>query len=50
MVGNNVKPVRDNEHYLEAIVNRKMRTIPIASIEYVGSRGRKIVLHLGCAR
>lgn len=48
MVGNNVKPVRDNEHYLEAIVNRKKRTIPIASIEYVESRGRKIVLHLGC--
>ena len=48
MVGNNVKPVRDNAHYLEAIVNRKMRTIPIASIEYVESRGRKIVLHLGC--
>ena len=31
-----------------SIINRKKRTIPIASIEYVESRGRKIVLHLGC--
>lgn len=48
MIENNVESVRDNEHYLEAVINRKKRTIPIASIEYVESRGRKIVLHLGC--
>ena len=45
MVENNVESVRENDRYLEAIINRKKRTIPIASIE---SRGRKIVLHLGC--
>lgn len=48
MVENNVESVRENDRYLEAIINRKKRTIPIASIEYVESRGRKIVLHLGC--
>ena len=48
MVENNVESVRENDRYLETIINRKKRTIPIASIEYVESRGRKIVLHLGC--
>lgn len=48
MVENNVESVRENDRYLEVIINRKKRTIPIASIEYVESRGRKIVLHLGC--
>ena len=48
MVENNVESVRENDRYLEAIINRKKRTIPIASIEYVESRGQKIVLHLGC--
>ena len=41
MVENNVESVRENDRYLEAIINRKKRTIPIASIEYVESRGRK---------
>ena len=36
MVENNVESVRENDRYLEAIINRKKRTIPIASIEYVG--------------
>ena len=45
---NNEESVWDNAHYLDAVINRKKRTIPIASIEYVESRGRKIVLHLGC--
>lgn len=44
----NVESVQDDEYYLEAIINRKRRKIPIGSIEYVESRGRKIVLHLGC--
>ena len=48
MVENNVESVREKGRYLETIINRKKRTIPIASIEYVESRGRKIVLHLGC--
>lgn len=48
MGGNNEESVWDNAHYLDAVINRKKRTIPIASIEYVESRGRKIVLHLGC--
>ncbi len=43
-----MESVRENDRYLEVIINRKKRTIPIASIEYVESRGRKIVLHLGC--
>ena len=47
MVENNVESVREKGRYLETIINRKKRTIPIASIEYVESRGRKIVLHLG---
>ena len=42
MVENNVESVRENDRYLETIINRKKRTNPIASI------GRKIVLHLGC--
>ena len=45
MVENNVESVREKGRYLETIINR---TIPIASIEYLESRGRKIVLHLGC--
>lgn len=45
---NNEESVWDNAHYLDAVINLKKRTIPIASIEYVESRGRKIVLHLGC--
>ena len=48
MGGNNEESVWDNAHYLDAVINRKKRTIPIASIEYVESRGRKSVLHLGC--
>ena len=48
MVENNVESVREKGRYLETIINRKKRTIPIASIEYVESRGLKIVLHLGC--
>ena len=40
MVENNVESVRENDRYLETIINRKKRTIPIASIEYVESRGR----------
>lgn len=43
-----VESVSENERCLEAIINRRKRKIPIASIEYVESRGRKIILHLGC--
>ena len=32
MVENNVESVRENDRYLEAIINRKKRTIPIASL------------------
>ena len=35
MVENNVESVREKGRYLETIINRKKRTIPIASIEYV---------------
>lgn len=30
MVENNVESVRENDRYLETIINRKKRTIPIA--------------------
>ena len=33
MVENNVESVREKGRYLETIINRKKRTIPIASIE-----------------
>ena len=46
MVENNVESVREKGRYLETIINRKKRTIPIASIEYVESRGRKILVSL----
>ena len=42
MVENNVESVRENDRYLEAIINRKKRTIPIASIEYVVTKIRKL--------
>lgn len=35
----------DNSRYLTAIVNRKKRIIPIDSVNYVESRGRKVILH-----
>ena len=33
---------------LVATINRKQRNVPIDFIDYVESRGRKIVLHLNC--
>ncbi len=46
MVEGNVESLREKECYLEAVINRKRKKIPIASIEYIESKGRKIILHL----
>lgn len=42
----NAELVSENDRYLEAVINRKNQLIPIETIKYIESRGRKIVLHL----
>lgn len=45
-VWNYNKQLNRSDKYLNIISNRKNRSIPLSSVRYVESRGRKLILHL----